>query len=325
MKFLIMVAAMVSQIIFPANDGRNQIELNRITSAKVHTSWNLQTDSAEIVLPRNIIDFDKHKIKSVFKVGDSVEINLGINGSLNQEFKGYITAVSADIPIKLKCEDEMWKLKQLPVNVSLKKTTLPNLMQEMLPSYEVDALEVELGSVRFSKTTVSEVLQKLKDDFGLYSYFKQGVLVVGKIYSDDTNVVDVHLEKMVLKNDLAYKGKEDVKMQIKAISVSSSGEKIEVSVGETGGTEIQLNYYNISTAEELKKLAEVDLQKYNKEGFEGSISVLGDLEVMHGDKVNLTSDLYPDRNGKYYADEVKVAFADSPKFRKKIKIGRKVL
>lgn len=316
---------MISNIVFPANDRRSEIVLNRINAASVTSSWELQTDTAEIILPRNIVNYDKNKINDIFRVGDEVIISLGANQDINQEFSGYITSpISANIPIKIKCQDEMWKLKQLPVNVSMKATTIPKLLNKICPGYSIDALEVELGTVRFSKTTVSEVLQSLKDDFGLYSYFDNGTLVVGKIYQDNTNEIDIHIEQQVLKNDLEYQNKEDVKVKLRAVSVSSKGEKTEVSIGEDGGTEIQLSYYDVSSEAELRKLAEVDLEKYNQAGFKGSIEVVGNVEVKHGDKVNLTSSIYPERNGKYYIDEVKTIFSDTPKFRKVLKIGRKV-
>lgn len=315
---------MKSHIIFPKNTRREALELWRVNSASVSSAWNKQTDTAELILPRNIIDFDKQKVNDYFRVGDKVEFHLGANtDDYIQEFKGYVTSVSADIPVTIKCEDEMWKLKQLPVNVSQKQTTLPKLLRAIAPNYTIDALEVELGTVRFRKTTVAEVLSKLKSDFGLNSYFDGDTLVVGKIYQDNTKTIDLHLEKDVLKNNLEYKNKDDVKVKLKAISTTATGEKIEVEVGEEGGTQIQLSYFNVSSKSALEKLAKVDLEKYNQAGFKGDVEVLGNVDVKHGDKANISSDLYPERNGLYYIDEVGVKFIDSPVFRKILKIGRK--
>ena len=324
MKVLIMVYAMMVHIFFPANERREELNLYRINSAKAESSWKLQTDTGEIILPRNIKDFNENKVNDIFRIGDKVEINLGGNGVLKQEFKGYITSVSADTPVVIKCQDEMWQLKQLPVNVSQKKTTLPKLMSAIASDYTVDAVDMPLGSVRFSKKTISTVLQKLKDGFGLYSYFDGDTLVVGKIYQDNTNEIDIHLEK-VFKNNLSYQNKEDVKVLIKAISVDALGNKIEVTVGEKGGTEIQLNPYQVGSESELKQIAEVKLLKYNKAGFKGTVEVLGSMEVKHGDKANIISDLYPERNGQYYIDEVKPKWSDSPEYVKILTIGRKVV
>ena len=172
-----MILVMNIEVVFPANDRRGEIRTAKVNKAEIESSYKLLTDRAKIVLPRNVSYFDKHKIPEVFKRGDSIEIFIGYNGELKSEFKGYITQVSANIPITIKCEDEMWKAKQLPVNISLRSTTLPKLLEKIAIGYEVDALEVELGKVRFSNITLAQVLDKLKSEFGLFSYFQNGKLV----------------------------------------------------------------------------------------------------------------------------------------------------
>lgn len=317
--------AMVARITFGAAHGRDVIVVRKPNAVKVKGSWKMLTDTASIILPRNVTYFDKHKPKEVFQNGDPVLIELGYNGIYQKEFEGYVTRVSAGIPIVIECQDEMWKLKRLPVNISLPKTSLKDLLQAIAPTYDIDALEIEIGAQRFSKTTVAQVLEYLKQDYSLYSYMKEKQLVVGKIYQDDTgDPVELHLEKNIVDNALNYKRKEDVLIKINAVSTLSNGTKIQVTVGDDDGEERQLSYFGIILKADLTILAQADLKKYKVDGYDGSVETFGIPFIKHGDKVDLQSDLYPDRAGIYYVESVETTFDDSPQYHRDVTLGELV-
>lgn len=317
---------MVAKITFPETETRKEIIIKKVNSVHIESGWKRLTDTATIIIARNVGYFDKHKVKETFKSGDPVKIELGYNGNLVVEFEGYISHVSADIPIVIKCEDEMYKLKKIPVNISMGSTSLKKLLEAIIPGYEIDALEVEIGAQRHPKTTVAKVLEKLKDDYSLYSYMKGKQLVVGKIYADDSELVPINLflEKNVVNNDLNYKNKEDVIIRINAVSTLKNGSKIEVTVGDEAGEERQLTYYGIEIKAELTKLANEDLKKYKIDGFTGSVTAYGIPKIDHGNKIQLVSGLYPDRNGLYYVEETIIDFTDTAEYRRKILLGDKV-
>ena len=318
-----MLLAYISHIIFAANSRREGFSIKKIHACEVESSWKNQTDLAQITLPRSVIDFDKAKVNHFFRKGDAVEIHLGYNGQLFKRFTGYITEVSADIPVVIKLQDEMWKLKQLPANVSIKNATLTQLIREIAPGYEADVLEANIGSVRFSQTTVAEVLKKLQSDFGINSYFQEGKLIVGKIYEDNTGEHTIHLENDLAKNDLKFVNADDISIKIKAVSTLFNGTKIEAEVGDEDGEERQLSYYNIESESDLKALAQIDYDKYKKGGFEGNVETFAYVNAIHGDKVNLVSSIYPERNGTYYIDKVADKLAN-PTYHRIITIGAAV-
>jgi len=328
-----MTVAMICKITFPETTTRKELVLRNINGIQIQSGWKRLTDTEEITLPRKAIYFFEGKTSTTFKLisnwfkkGDPVIIELGYNQTYVKEFEGYITHVSADIPIKIKLEDEMYQLKKLPVNISLPKTSLKNLLKKIIPGYEIDALEVELGALKFAKTTVAKVLEYLKDEYSLYSYMDSKKLICGKIYADnsDQEPVKLHLEKNVVNNDLNYKNKEDELIKINAVSTLSNENKIEKTIGNETGEERQLTYYGIEVKAELEKIAKEDLKKYKVDGFSGSIKTFGVTVVKHGMKVDLKSDLYPDRNGLYYVEETVVDFNDTPEYRRKIQLGEKV-
>ena len=321
-----MVLVMCAELVFGAIRDRQAITINRPSEVRIETSWKELTDRCTITVPRNVRFFNKYKVKEVFKPGDPVTVRLGYNGVLSEEFGGYVTSVSADMPIVIKCEDEMWKLKQLPVSFSAKGTTLENLLKSICPGYSVDTLEgVNLGGIRLVKTSVAKVLDKLKDEFGLYSYMKGKQLVCGKYYADDTTIkpVKFNMERNVVDNNLQYRNRDEVVLQIKGVSMLSGGKKLEYETGTPGGDRLELSYYNIKVMADLIKLVDADYLKRKSEGFDGSFTAFGTPRVQHGWKVDLSSTLYPDRTGMYYIEAVEKTFG-SDGYRQVIKLGDKV-
>lgn len=310
-----MTLPMNCRIVFAKNDRRSGIVLTQATEIIVDSSWKLLTSTAEIVIPRKVKFFDKNNVQEVFRRGDFVTISFGYNGNNVEEFRGYITEVSADIPIRIKLQDEMWKLKQVPVNFSSPNISLKDLLTSIAPGYKVDALEgVQIGSVRFPKTTVAAVLEKLQQDpWKLNTYFKTVndtlVLVCGKYYADDSSEpkVNFHLERNCVSSSLNYVRKDDVLILIKGVSTLTNGTKIEVEFGDKDGQTRQLTHYN-KTKKELEILVKLDYEKCKQDRFDGSFTAFGIPSVKHGQKANLTSSLYNDRSGTYFIEGVTKTF-----------------
>lgn len=320
---------MIAHIIFPAREGRERLEIRKITGVRIETGWEMLTSTATILLAKNVKFFDNNKIKEVFKPGDPVEIYLGYDQTLVKEFVGYVAEVSADIPIKIRCEDAMYKLKRTKANVSIRQASVSDLLRGILPEgFPFDALDAKIGSVRYPNTTVSKILEEVKDEYKLYSYIKNhDTLVTGKIYQDDDGIdpVKFNFSRNVVSNNLNYKSKEEVLIKIKAVSTLAKGAKIEVEVGDENGVQKQLSYYNIELKAELKKFAELDYQKFKVDGFKGTFTAFGVPSVTHGMRVDLTDPQYPERNGIYWIKKVVKVYDSSPKYRQIITLDQKVV
>lgn len=316
---------LTAHIQFPASREREEIIIHQPSQVHIESGWKRLTDTAVITLPRNVEFFDKNKVRETFMANDPVTIQLGYDGDNVTEFTGYVVRASAEIPIKIYCEDLMYKIKQVPAHISLPQTTLQELLEQLLPDITIDALEVNLGAVRYANKTVATVLQDLKRDKGLYSYIQGGKLIVGKIYADNnSSTTKLHLEKNIVRHNLIYKNKDDIKILVRAVSTLSNGKKIFIDVGDLDGEIRQLTYYNIEDVESLKKLAEIDLRKYKVDGFTGDVTTFGQPVINHGEKVYIESDLYEDRSGIYYVDGVVIDWGDNAKYRRKVTIGDRV-
>jgi len=205
-----MTLALTCDIVFHANSRRDAITMHQVTELEFESSYKLMTDRGSLTLPRKVRFFDRNNIKDVFRRGDALTISFGYDGKNIEEFKGYISDVSADIPVVIKFEDEMYNIKKLPVNFSAANTTLENLLRAIIPDYDINALEgVQLGGVRLPKTTVGPVLDKLQSEWGLYTYMKGQQVVSGKYYADDSDLptVQFHLERNCVSTQLNYQKK----------------------------------------------------------------------------------------------------------------------
>lgn len=323
------------EIRFFETEDREEIVLHKVSEIAFESSFKDPVSKGSITLPRNIRLYNKdgktiaspeEAFKKLFKRGDKVSISWGYNGKLTKEFEGYVTTVSADIPVVLEFEDEMFKIKRMPVNFSSPNITLQELLETIIPGYEIDALEqVTLGSVRLPKTQVGPVLEKLQTDWGLYTYWKDGKVRSGKYYVTETgsDVETFHLERNCVSTALNYKRKEDVKLKIKAVSTLPNGSKIEVDgIGDVDGDERQLTFYNVTNVKELEVLAKVEYDRFKVDGLDGSFTAFGIPSVTHGMKCRLVSGLFKEREGIYYIERVQKSFGIDG-IRQQISLGPK--
>ncbi|MCK0202980.1 hypothetical protein MWN41_08130 [Ornithobacterium rhinotracheale] len=319
-----MTLAINTELLFKPKNGR-AFSVFRVSEIEIESSWKMLTDTAKIVLPRNVRDFDKYKVGNVFKAGDKCVIKMGYNGELLTEFTGYIRKVSADYPITIELEDEMFRLKKIPVHYSGKSGSLKNFLNAIVKGIEIDCeADIQIGAMRFANTTLGAVLDTLQKDYSLYAFIRNGKLTIAKPYSDVKNdklIYRFDLERNCVSNDLKYLSKEDRTIKIKATSVTGKGKKLEYEFGDENPKttlNIKLDFGDKSAMEkEVKRL--YDLHK--REGFEGTFTTLGMPSLQHGEKVSISSTLYSDRKGIYYIERVvKKLSADG--YRQEIEIGQ---
>lgn len=317
-----MTLAMCVEIeFFPKNE--KQFLVYKISNVEIEKSWKMLTSTAEIILPRNVKDFDNKKVNEVFPRDTKCIIKLGYDGILVEEFAGYVSQVSADYPIKIKLEDEMRILRRIPVNFSAKTVGLKEFISQHVKNYPIDIdADIQLGAVRFSKTTLGEVFDKMQKDMSIYSFIRNGKLTIAKPYSDVEKIHYFDLERNCVDNNLNYLSKEERLIKIVGKSIFGKGKKLEFEFGDDDPKET-INW--TFTFREKKELEAAVKKMYNdrkKEGFDGSFTTFGLDSVAHGEKVHLTSTLYPDRVGTYYVDRVQKSFGDGG-YRQNIELGQR--
>lgn len=305
-------------VVLSSNITLGSVQIPWVNNVEIESSWESLTDKASVVLPFNLKVKGNQLLESI-KVGDQVNIELGYDNALKSIFKGFISGLNPKIPIEIECEDPMRNLKQERIVASGRNASLQDVIDSHFKGYKTNVLDVELGNYSFNDTK-AKFLEKLKSDFGLYSFFRNGVLTIGKPYDPSTaNDVSFRINYDIIQEDLVYRRKEDLKLKVKAISNNPNGIKTELELGDSEGEQRTLNFYNLSAAE-LKAAAERELNRLKYDGWRGSITVFGEPHVKHGDIVELIHNGDQDKSGKYWVDKVKYSFGLEG-YRQEIKLG----
>lgn len=260
------------------------------------------------------------------KVGDPVEICLGYDNQLNTEFVGYVKRLNYKVPLEIECEDEYYLTRSINCVFSKKETTLKQCLNTILPEIKQGACtDLTLKNFVVNNKPGNWVLGHLKKEYGLTIFFDiNGNLYVGKAHDVQGETVKYRLRFNVIKDDeLKFQLASDIKMKVKAICYYKDGTKIEGELGEDGGENKILYYYDVKDAKELKALAQEELKRYSFDGYRGKIETFLFPYALPGMVAQLEDEVYQERSGNYYIESVDVSFGMSGA-RRNIEIGIKV-
>jgi hypothetical protein len=307
-----------------------------LAEVTITKSFDNQTQTAKVVLPRNIKYNNKYIYEgddALVKRGDKIELYAGYEPGLDLLFSGYISKVNNNVPIELLCEDEMYILKQ----TIIKNLTFPN--KEITPPYTLkklldiilpkdlkrEQLDCEIGKIRINEASCGKVLQVLRNDYGLYSYFKDGILYVGLPFQKELAQEQVFLfERQMITDgmDLKYLKKDDIKVQIKGVIIGEDNKKTEYVYGDADGDLRTIFQYG-GTKAQLDVKANSFLQQMNYTGYYGSFTTFLIPTVTFGDYAIIDSYKYPERKGTYLIKSVETSFGVNGG-RQKIELERKI-
>ncbi len=258
------------------------------------------TDTCELELPKNIKweGYTSENNHPPINRGDKVIVKLGYDGQLQTRFVGYVRSVDAHTPVRIKCEDQMFLLKQTKVPPkSFKEATLQEVISYLLEgtgiSFELIDKDIKIGKYRIVKATIAEELQELKEKYLLSSYFRnineKTVLYVGLKYPLDKRkkVVFKH-SKNIISESLEYRKKEDIRVRVEAVSFGKKHKKTTLEIGDKDGDVIKIRIDGL-TEDELKKYALQALERYKKSGFKGSFETFGVPEVSKCDMIDISA------------------------------------
>lgn len=281
---------------------------------------------AKIKVPVSAVLKQKDSSKTVVetaktvKVGDVVEIELGYNEVYNLEFRGYVCQINRTTPLEIECEDAYYLAKEKMVSFS-GKTSLKECLQKC--ELEIHhAIGLNLRNFIVDNKSVSWVLNKLKTDYGLNVFFDMsGRIIAGRAFDLVSKNVKYELRKNVINDDsLKFQRASDVKLKIKSICFMKDGSKVEAEIGSAGGAEKTLYFYDVESQGELKSLAEQELKKYSRDGYQGEIETFLFPYAEPCMVAHLVDPVYSERDGNYYVEAVETTFGTSGA-RRKVSIG----
>ena len=353
--------------------GRNKVlSFGFVTEFSATDTWVDLTNQASVKLPKrlyvrdengkpypldgtnkNIGGFDSET--PLFLKGDAITIRFGYRyyrggnevldlpgegtGRPIYQFEGYITEVISKKPIELKCEDNMWRLKQIPCQPRTWNGSVEDLVASMLSStpFTVNRLtSTNIGQIVVGNESVAQFLERMRKEANLEAYFRGKELRIGsKIYIDSEAADRVFVfQQNIISDELAYKRKDDIVLSAVCISrfetfsggttkdgqAKTKSDRLEILVywdkavndwkyiKKTKTTSIPtnvegerrtLNYINIKSEAELFAKGVENLKKYFYTGFKGKFTTFGIPYVKQGDNVIIKDPILPERNGKY--------------------------
>lgn len=329
---------------------RTTIETDKIAFDAVHEVEILKcldrlSNTARVVLPRHFTQvknkkgkdesMEERNILDYLEVGHPITIKAGYDDKQNDEFVGYITRISADTPLVLECEDEMYKLRNTTYSQTIEDCTLSRLLGTIVPDYITDLLE-DFGLDVFTVQNQSayHILEQLRRNYLLLTTFetKEGAtdptLKVGYRHQmkNGRNPIIYHLEKNVVSaKELEFVREKDSKLRVQGVSKNKDGTRSVENEGETGGIARILRFVNIAT-NELKSITRNVHKSLSYDGYKGHITTFGEPYVQPGDKAKVIDPAYPNsqREGTYLVESVHTTISEATGFRRKVGLGMKL-
>ncbi|MCM1311133.1 MAG: hypothetical protein NC301_08970 [Bacteroides sp.] len=299
--------------------------LDFVTAVEITRDTEKLTAEAKITLPKKM-KWDGSADIPVRR-GDSVRISLGYDDNLQLAFVGYVRDVGFKTPIVITCEDDMFKLKQMPaVKKAYRSVTLETLLKDQGITYRLNIMgEQSLGAYRVTADTVASLLGKLSEQ-GVRSFFRyengEPVLYCGVLFERDSTPSQVFKSGLNIISDqsLQQQKAENMRLRVKAVSLMPNNKKIKVEVGDSDGEHRTLHTYN-KTESELKAWAEQEIKRLKRDGLTGSFTTFGASLVDCLDAIGLIID--GKKAGVYQVKKNVIKYGSSG-YRQEITLGLRV-
>lgn len=351
-----------SLITITSKGTNRKIDFDFVHSIEIETSYENLTDTCKITIPKKLTfegaDLFNGK-NPIFQRGDSIEVSIGYVPNLTTVFTGYIKNVGSNTPTVLECEDEMYLLKQWTINYPKKidlitkskkgkllihpkevpfTVKLKELLDYCLSDHDIefDVIDnIDLGQRRFVNMTPAGVLDKLKSEYGLYSYFKNKTDASGNVTrilhvgfandASETFEAEFKMEQVVINSDtLEWQRAEDVRIQCSAISMFPDNTKSDpIIVGDSDGNQITIHKYNMNESA-LRFAAEQWIKENKYTGYRGEVETFGEPIMRHGDRAKITSTKLPERDGTFLIKKVKRVYSVDAGNHQFLTLGAKV-
>ncbi|HEY4063205.1 MAG TPA: hypothetical protein VGM30_14965 [Puia sp.] len=251
----------------PSTDWPNRkatLNFDFVNKFECSDSWRDLTNKGKLVMPKNLYYVDQFRKKKttfgtnvnvggfssnppLFLRGDKISIEAGYKyfNKSHQEvtdtaimFQGYITKVSSKIPMEMELEDNMWLLKQTPMdNITYKATdSIEKILHAIVDKCNsifnagltVNTTTQTLVGITHSTTdrTGAQVLLDLQKKYGFESYFRGNELRSGVlIYQPNDNLNPdgtpktpniFAFQQNIIDDEMEYVRKDDIILSAKA-------------------------------------------------------------------------------------------------------------
>ena len=304
-----------------------------VHSVKITKSVDELADTCTIELPTHFKvakGGDSLYTEKAIKAGDKVSVTLAYEGVYSGvEFEGYVKKVKPSIPVSIECEDAMYLLRRKNINKSWQKTTLKEVLQEVVKDTPIaladNIPQMQLDQWLIRNANGTQVLDKLKEEFRLSIFINDE----GKLYaglSELTNIGQTaryDLNYNIVANDLEYRTKDERRLKIQYTYIDKNNKKKTVEEGDPDGELRTFHTSVVSDEAKLRDMARAEIEKLKYDGFDGSITSFLVPYATRGMQAHIIDKELKEIDERYFIKKVETTFGRNGA-RRQVTIGARL-
>lgn len=251
--------------VFPARS--NVMVLDFVNSVEINSSWKNLTDTAKIIIPKNVTfktqdgaTYDLYgKGRNIIAGDHSPFVMRGdkilieacywyYDAEGNEQrppfttiFDGFITKVTIKIPIELECSDNMYILKQTTAPNKVYKGTVEDMVTELISPLgfglvkHPQGITTNVGIFRTQDETIGQVLDRLRKDYRIESWFRGDNLHCSAIVYFPNEIASpqqvFEFQSNIIDDNLEYSRIDDITLGANCYSIN----KVELTTTNKAG------------------------------------------------------------------------------------------
>jgi hypothetical protein len=179
--------------------------------------------------------------------------------------------------------------------------------------------------IRTNGASIGKVLQVLRDQYGLYSFFIEGKLYVGLAFYPKLATEHYMLFERDMTADgmkLTYLKKDDVKVKVVGVIIEGT-KRTEYTYGDETG-DVRTVFQIGGTKAQLDVKCNSFLEQANYTGYYGSFETFLEPKIVPGDYIVVDSWKYPERKGKYLVKSVSTTVSTDNGGKQVIELERRI-
>ncbi|MCW3168906.1 late control protein [Chryseobacterium sp. 09-1422] len=295
-----------------------EFTFHSISDVEITKSVDELVDTAVFKIPSRFKIRENGELKfteEALKVGDKVSITLGYEKKYEGvEFTGYVASIGSKIPLEIKCEDSMWLLRRKNITKAFGKTTLKEILQEVVYGTEIK-LSDKIPHLAIDKFIIknqngTQVLQYLKENYPVVAFIDDDQ----KLYVGLQQLTNIGQEAIydinynLVENNLEYLSADQRRVKVRYEARDKANKVIRVEIGDYDGELFEVKLNNISDEKTLRTLAENALVQRKYSGFEGSVKSFLIPFATRGMAAKIKDRDHLNREGKYFINKVVTSF-----------------
>lgn len=307
----------------------SDITIDRFTGVKpyqvnIKKSMYDYVDRATIMLPvsSRVKQAGKLSTESVgtnklITEGMKVNIRLGYNNEMKDEFEGFVSRVNLSSPCEVICEGYSYQLKKKTYLYAFKDVELKDILNYLIAGTDI-VLDKNIPSFKIERlllqnNTGTEILEKIKkiSDNTIDIFFTRNMLYAGLQYTKTKADVKYQIGWNVIKdNDLKLRDAKNENVTVNYIGEKKDGSKVKVAGKENsaGGENKVIKSHAVVDENSLQSMTDKKQGLLSYTGYEGKVTAFLIPYCEPGYKAVLIDNKYPERGGNYLIDTTEVTY-----------------